>query len=69
MNKRKVTVGTLSSASSIAAIDRLYKSNPEVFELGAEYDKGMHPNELIKATKKWAKLLKGHTFQALTFNQ
>jgi len=69
MNKRKVTVGTLNNASSIAAIDRLYNTNPEVFELGMEYDKGMHPNELIKATKKWAKLLKGHTFQALTFNQ
>ena len=64
---KKITVGTLNSASSISAIERLYQTNPEVFELGAEYDPGLHPDELKEATAKWAKVLKEHTFQALTF--
>ena len=64
---KKITVGTLNSAGSISAIERLYQTNPEIFELGAEYDPGMSPNELKRATSKWAKLLENHTFQALTF--
>mgnify|MGYP003142667621 FL=1 len=64
---KKITVGTLNSAGSISAIERLYQTNPEIFELGAEYDPGMSPNELKRATSKWAKLLENNTFQALTF--
>lgn len=64
---KKITVGTLNSANSVSSIERLYQTNPEVFELGAEYDPGMSPDELMKATNKWAKLLENHAFQALTF--
>ena len=60
--KGKLSIGYLSSASSISTINRLYETNPELFEVGAEYDKGLHPDKLIKATKKWAKLLKDRRY-------
>ena len=36
----------LNRASSIAAIDRIYKSDPDLFAIGAEYDQGYDPQSL-----------------------
>ena len=43
----------LNRASSIAAIDRIYASNPELFGIGAEYDPGHDPQSLQNSTDMW----------------
>ena len=43
----------LNRASSIAAIDRIYKSDPDLFAIGAEYDQGYDPQSLQTANDQW----------------
>ena len=43
----------LNRASSIAAIDRFYKSDPDLFAIGAEYDQGYDPQSLQTANDQW----------------
>ena len=43
----------LNRASSIAAIDRIYESDPDLFAIGAEYDQGYDPQSLQTANDQW----------------
>ena len=43
----------LNRASSIAAIDRIYESDPDLFAIGAEYDPGYDPQSLQSANDQW----------------
>ena len=43
----------LNRASSIAAIDRIYESDPDLFAIGAEYDQGYDPQSLQSANDQW----------------
>ena len=43
----------LNRASSIAAIDRIYESDPQLFAIGAEYDPGYDPQSLQNSTEMW----------------
>jgi hypothetical protein len=43
----------LNRASSIAAIDRIYESDPHLFAVGAEYDPGNDPQSLQNSTDMW----------------
>jgi len=47
----------LNRASSIAAIDRIYKSHPHLFAVGAEYDPGNDPQSLQNSTDMWNKAI------------
>lgn len=49
-------------ASSIRELDLIFTVNPDAFAIGAEYDHGTSPRELIAATCEWERLMKGRTF-------
>ncbi len=51
-----------SRASSISELDLIFTVNPDAFAIGAEYDPGTSPQELIAATCEWERLMNGRSF-------